>query len=483
MILLCLALVCLAENPRVVLVKVEPRWKWNGLVDITCDTAGVAGNLLYTFQLKGYDKDRNQEVAMRTLSLDGGRSFATYADGKVDGRDGASIQRFTWDAAKDCPTLNTASFTVSVGVKVQAYIYLVVDLSTGRSRYANEAPDLSGDTCRTTELWLHWIPAGTFTMGSPEGELGRYSGEVQHEVTLTHGYWMGVFEVTHRQWELIMEGNPSDYKGEVRPVEKVSYNDIRGRDKGAGWPLGGHEVDSGSFLGKLRAKTGLAFDLPTEAQWEYACRAGTTTALNSGKNLTDVYECPNMMEVGRYNYNRSDGKGDCIEHTRVGIYLPNAWGLYDMHGNVWEWCLDWFGELTSPLADPKGASTGTNRVDRGGSWYSDAVRCASSYRGGEGYWPSNGRNNVGFRICLPLSCPSILAEGDLVEGVAIRLGGAPDGWTLHYTTDGSEPTAASPAYTGPFTLAESATVTRNVLCRQGFRVCRQGFGIPICRPD
>ena len=398
--LLFLAFACLAESPRVVSVKVEPRWPWNGLVDIAVDTAGVAGSLLYTFQLKGHDKDRNQEVAMRTLSLDGGKTFASYAEGKVEGQSGASVQKFTWDAAKDCPTLNTANFTVSVGVKVQSETYLVVDLSTGKSRYTNEAPDLSGDTCRTTELWLHWIPAGTFTMGSPEDELGRYSSEVQHEVTLTSGYWMGVFEVTQKQWSLLMGSNPSWYQGDTRPVEDVSYNDIRGEEQGAGWPTGGHAVDSGSFLGKLRSRTGLAFDLPTEAQWEYACRAGTATALNSGKNLTAEKECPNMAEVGRYWYNNSDGKGGYGEHTKVGSYLPNAWGLYDMHGTVCEWCLDWYGSYpSSALTDPQGAESGSYRVQRGGNWTDYAQYCRSADRSGS--TPSyRDSTYYGFRVVL-----------------------------------------------------------------------------------
>ncbi len=283
----------------------------------------------------------------------------------------ASIQRFTWDAAKDCPTLSTASFTVSGGVRVQSCIYMVVDLSTGRSRYMDAGPDLSGDACRMTELWLRWIPAGTFTMGSPKDEQGRDSCEIQHEVTLTSGYWMGIFEVTQKQWSLIMGDNPSEYQGDMRPVECVSYNDIRGTEKGAGRPTGGHEADAESFLGKLRSMTGLAFDLPTEAQWEYACRAGTTTALNSGKNLTALKECPNMAEVGSY--------------------LPNAWGLYDMHGNVWEWCLDWYGGYpSSAVTDPLGAASGSYRVLRGG------CRSAFRYSGA----PSVFYDDRGLRVVL-----------------------------------------------------------------------------------
>ena len=243
---------------------------------------------------------------------------------------------------------------------------------------------------------MRWIPAGTFTMGSPKDELGRFDNEVQHEVTLTRRYYIGVFEVTQKQWNLIMGSNPSENQGDTRPVECVSY-DIRGTEKGAGWPRGGHEVDDGSFLGKLRSKTGLAFDLPTEAQWEYACRAGTTTALNSGKNLTDEDKCPYMAEVGRFRYNQSDGKGGYDKHTKVGSYQPNAWGLYDMHGNVWEWCLDWYGENPrSAVTDPQGPDSGSGRVWRGGSWYDGAQFCRSTFRGSLD--PSYSYGFSGFRV-------------------------------------------------------------------------------------
>ena len=139
-------------------------------------------------------------------------------------------------------------------------------------------------------------------------------------------------------------------------------------------------MDSGSFLGKLRAKTGQTFDLPTEAQWEYACRAGTTTALNTGKNLTSTGWDYAMDEAGRYSYNQKDGKGGYSEHTKVGSYLPNAWGLYDMHGNVGEWCLDWYtaGIGSSAVTDPKGPNSGEYRVVRGGGWYGNAQSCRSA---------------------------------------------------------------------------------------------------------
>ena len=158
-----------------------------------------------------------------------------------------------------------------------------------------------------------------------------------------------------------------------------------------------------------RAKTTLAgFDLPTEAQWEYACRAGTTTALNSGKALTQVLDCPNMTELGRYMRNQDPSqwwwlKGWVRLHsTVVGSYAPNKWGLYDMHGNVWEWCLDWYAPLPSGAAtDPKGPASGQARVIRGGSWEDCAKACRTANRGVGGI-PSRATLYFGFRVTLTL---------------------------------------------------------------------------------
>ena len=241
-------------------------------------------------------------------------------------------------------------------------------------------------------------------MGSPAGEVGRDDDyETQHSVTLTQAFYIGVFELTQKQWSLVMGSNPSSRTGDARPVERVSYNDIRGSSSGAGWPAS-DAVDASSFLGKLRARApGCAWDLPTEAQWEYACRAGTTTALNSGKSLANTGEDANMAEVGRYYYNKSDGKGGYSEHTTAGSYLPNAWGLYDMHGNVWEWCLDWWQSSlgTSAATDPKGASSGSFRVQRGGSWGYYADRCRSAYRCSIDD-PSDANAYLGFRLSMIL---------------------------------------------------------------------------------
>ena len=209
--------------------------------------------------------------------------------------------------------------------------------------------------------------------------------------------------MTQKQCENIMGVNPSSFKGDLRPVECVSYNMLRGTNDGSAWP-GNYGVDEKSFMGQLRKKAGNIFDLPTEAQWECACRAGTATALNSGKNLTSEDSDANMAEVGRYYYNQDDGKGG-YQHTTVGSYLPNAWGLYDMHGNVWEWCLDWYGSYGGNETDPKGASSGYRRVLRGGCWYDYSSYCRSAYRNYSlppdyGYSYRDVYGSRGFRVAL-----------------------------------------------------------------------------------
>lgn len=232
-----------------------------------------------------------------------------------------------------------------------------------------------------------WIPPGEFLMGSPEDEVGRnidessYCGsvETQRRVTITQGFWLGKFTVTQSQWEAVMQNNPSEFKGSNLPVETVSWNEIS---------------EPGGFMDKVNCfgTVGRNFFLPTEAQWEYACRAGTTTALNSGKDLTTAEgACPNLDEVAWYEQNS-------IEKTHaVGQKKANAWGLHDMHGNVWEWCVDWHGRETDELqVDPRGADLVTNVVGRGGSCVDPAYCCRVAVRPQGAPWDSGG--NIGFRV-------------------------------------------------------------------------------------
>lgn len=374
-------------------VSCRQRYPWNGLVDIdyTVESDDAAADV-YVFP-EGVDNDSGALLQMRTLSGEG-------ANGPVK----PGTRRMTWDAAKDQPNFNTTSFSVKMTAISGAAPYLVIDLSGGANaasypvRFAAAGPDLASDTCRTTELWLKLVLPGTFTMGSPTDELGRSTSETQHTVTLTKPFYMGVFQMTQKQYTLVMGSNPSSYRGDTRPVEQVSYNDIRGTLLGANWPAHA-QVDATSFLGKIRARTALNFDLPSEAQWEYACRAGTTTALNNGRDLSNPGQDAAMDEVGRYYYNQSDGKGGYTScHTKVGSYVPNAWGLYDMHGNVYEWCLDWYGSYaTGAVTDPVGCASGSSRVLRGGYYGRSAQYCRSAYRSYDD--PSNRYDDVGFRLC------------------------------------------------------------------------------------
>ena len=390
----CLALFA-AETARVTNLTATPRTPWNGLVDITysleCDTPDASMGVSFL----GFDYDRNESIPMTALTGDGAGGELLQAGGPY---------HIVWDSAADWPGGHSSEFTVTATAEAKENWprYLVVDLNTGAITTSSTGPDLSDDTCRTTELWLRRIQKGTFTMGSPDTEVGRFSSETLHQVTLTEDFYIGVFPITQKQFFLVYGSNPSNYQGDTRPVEKVNYGILRGESKGAGWPSS-NEVDEDSFLGKLRAKTGRDFDLPTEAQWEYACRAGTTTALNTGKNLTWPSQDSAMDEAGRYLSNQKDGKGGYSEHTKVGSYQPNAWGLYDMHGNVRECCLDWYQDDlgNSAVTDPKGPATGTDRSDRGGSFFFYAQYCRSATR--NKFSPLGSSPFIGGRVALTLT--------------------------------------------------------------------------------
>jgi len=272
--------------------------------------------------------------------------------------------------------------------------YLVVDLATGDCTELDSAPSdlLTNAEYKTTKMVLRKITSGSFTMGSPTTETGHQSNETQHTVTLTKDFHIGIFEVTQKQYETIMGSNPSTYTGDKRPVEKVSWNAVRG----GSWPSG--DPGSATFFGKLNTLAGKSFDLPTEAQWEYACRAGTTKAYNNDTDCltTGDGQDTNLDPLAWYRYNAySQSK----QHQEVGTKQANNWGLYDMHGNVWEWCLDWYGSYGVDETDPEGATSGSNRVLRGGSWYHYAGRCRSAYR--TDITPSGANRSIGFRVGLP----------------------------------------------------------------------------------
>ena len=216
-------------------------------------------------------------------------------------------------------------------------------------------------TVNDIEFAFRWCPAGTFLMGSPRSEDGRESDEKQHQVTLTSGFWMMETPVTQEQWIAIMDNNPSYFEGDDFPVESVSWNDCQ------------------KFC-KTCADLGLLVQLPTEAQWEYACRAGSAKAYFWGNALKgDKASCDGNHPCGTTSLFKSSYY---TSTTSVRSFDPNEWGLYDMHGNVWEWCEDRYGAYPDEenVTDPTGSLSGSFRVNRGGSWKNGARKCRSAAR-------------------------------------------------------------------------------------------------------
>jgi formylglycine-generating enzyme required for sulfatase activity len=239
----------------------------------------------------------------------------------------------------------------------------------------------SGDRAELTlpggvKMAFRWCPPGSFTMGSPPSEAGQDTDENQVQVRLSRGFGMAETEVTQAQWRAVMGTDPSSFKGDNLPVEQVSWD------------------DAVEFCRKLSSSSGLTVSLPTEAQWEYACRAGTTTPFHFGSTIT-----PDQVNYdGEYPYGNAAEGVYREKTTQVGSFPANAWGLRDMHGNVWEWCADWYASSLPGGTDPTGPSSGSHRVVRGGSWYSHAQHCRAAFRlNGD---PTAGRYTFGFRPVL-----------------------------------------------------------------------------------
>jgi formylglycine-generating enzyme required for sulfatase activity len=224
-----------------------------------------------------------------------------------------------------------------------------------------------------------WIEPGTFVMGSPRNEIGRHNDEHEHTVRLTKGFWMGKHEVTQEQWRQLMTNNPSYFSksGDKAPVDQMSW------------------IHCQEFLRRLNALPGNeigAFRLPTEAEWEYACRAGTTTAYHYGEVLN-----PTDANCWEYRFAAEKGRPRKPQTIEVGSFKPNAWGLYDMHGSLWEWCADWYGRYpTQTVVNPKGPERGKLRVVRGGSWRWPALGCRSATRNKRK--PGYAHNHHGVRV-------------------------------------------------------------------------------------
>lgn len=247
---------------------------------------------------------------------------------------------------------------------------------------AESVKELTLDLGDSVTMDMVLIRPGKFLMGS---ETSPFAGEKPvHEVAISQPFYMGKYPVTQEQWQAIMRNNPSNFKGTKRPVDEVSWNDAQG------------------FCRELSVKTGKTIRLPTEAEWEFACRAGSTTEYCFGDD-----------EHGLAAYAWYEGNSSGTTHV-VGERKPNAWGLYDMHGNVWEWCQDWYDQgyyAESSRVDPQGPARSDREahVLRGGAWHVSAAYCRSASRGGDfpcgeggpGSWGD--ANRSGFRVVVTVS--------------------------------------------------------------------------------
>lgn len=402
-------------------VTVRQRWPWNNLVDINYVLTAQAG--------QSYD--------ITVQAFNGGESLTIPTSaftGDIYGvTEGA--RRIVFDPSK----MGVTNVQMLTQFKIQlesasADLYIIVDLQTGAVQKLFK-PDLASGAYgavvtnvvggyqtlvwtditnnpayKTTQMVFRRVPKGIFQMGSG-------GGKITNQVTITKDFYMAVFETTQGQWKTITGSYDSYFKfvkadiRDYRPADYMSYDYIRGSTaQGINWPLTGTNVVANGFIDKARRKINnkLALDMPTEAQWEYACRAGTDTVFNDGNSVANVTGANAetnqwLSALGRYKWNGgavwngSSWTQPALATTEanegiapVGLYAPNNWGLYDMHGNAAEFCLDWYDAALSENSDPRGPATGTKRCTRGGFWWTAANGCMAYNRASDNsntfYW-------------------------------------------------------------------------------------------------
>ena len=400
-----------ADGATLSVDRVKQRYPWNGLVDIDY-TISVDDNVTF-------GPDDNLEVLMVDKSVTPAVTNRAVRFQQVPLPMTAGRHRITWLANDDGVTTCTDNAEFHVKVVHYAEAYMVIDVSRGSNETTYPVDFVTGvpasyfntEEYKTGKIVLRRIHQGSYVAGSPKNEAYRAKAsgdETQHYVTLTKPFYIGIFEITAKQYQNVMGAYPGTNLGDTYPAGAVPWNTVKDnfvtklsnkcKSKASG---------SGDYA---VAVTG--FDLPTEAQWEYACRAGTTKAFNGSDDFdnTKTDELDKQISLlGRY---KGNAKG---EHNPdlaiVGSYLPNAWGLYDMHGNAWELCRDWWGATQAGtvatewqhLVDPTGPSSagwGSYKVKRGGCCVSLTEACRSAYRSTAPTATAGG--DYGFRIILPL---------------------------------------------------------------------------------
>ena len=363
-----------------------------------------------TYQLKGKPGIVTVDILTNGVSI-GEANFVNVA-GDVNKMVSNISTKSTifWQPCKSWPDHVISDSSLSAKVTVwdpcSPPDYMAIDLTVPKAvRYyvsSNAVPYGVQDVrYKTDVLLMRRIHAAgvEWRMGSPDrpngGETRREDNEVPHLVTLTRDYYIGVYEVTYGQFLKFksLENSNVDLK--------MPWSGTYASARGGTWPEGGHEdISNTGFVHDMRNHSGVQLDFPTEAQWEYACRAGTTTALANG-DATDE----NVSKIAAY-------KETAGSATYVGTKMPNAWGLYDMHGNRYEWCLDWYGDYaTAGTVDPKGQTTGETRVLRGGYANSNATGIRSALRYSRN--PSTQNGVDGYRLCAPIPAEGSNTEASL----------------------------------------------------------------------
>ena len=321
------------------------------------------------------------------------------------------------DVSGETITPDNFKVVLSAWAKDDPPDYCAVNLATSNSIFyytsAKAVPGGVGDVAYKTEfLLMRRIPAKnvTWKMGSPATEALRSDNETQHEVTLDADYYIGVYEFTQAQRSHTNTGYGNSYtsfdESLLLPDAGCAYNTIRGDLGQANWPTKAHTVYAGSVMGKLCKRTGVEFDLPTEAQWEFACRAGVGSQWNNSELAAeDANTANNLLKNYAYmGYNNHPCDASTASCGPVGSFAPNAFGLYDMHGNVREWCNDYYvADLGSEaVSNPVGPNSGSTRVVRGGGYSSSASECRCAYRAGSSEL-AGANAYMGFRVMAPLS--------------------------------------------------------------------------------
>lgn len=362
-------------------------------------------------------------VDIRTNNVSIGGEYLWYFRGDVNKVVKPGPRTMTWRPDKAWPGHRIESGVTAV---VTAWAtntppnYMVVSLVAAKTvRFYADAASIPGgvtdDLYKTDMIVMRKCPAANveWRMGSPTTETGRNKDrEIPHLVTLKDDYYIGIYPVTQRQYERVHNARPSfhslDADYATRPVENVAYTSWRGSR--FVWPGSDHGVDiEYSKIGPFRTLTGIDFDLPTEAQWEFACRAGCGAALYSGKELEAASgDSANVGELARYaastlGPDAADCEADKAGTAKVGSLVPNAWGIYDMLGNVWELCLDYYQVNPTGYDVETGPETGVDRVRRGGCYTSSASLCRSAFRSNIGISGSTDENRaIGVRFACPV---------------------------------------------------------------------------------